>query len=318
MYARLTTILALVLLPALCRGQDAALQRRDLSVPSLLDLESPTRASATSSARPTGRPGRETTPADLYGEQEILVRADQGAEPWTLSLSSGYDYHSNASQSPTTETEDYLSITALSLGGSFKLSESLYYTATLTQQFARYAELDLLDFDRTDFTTGLSQVLPASWPVLGNSIASLGVKYSRLTSAGSFNDELLSDLSLSASLLRSFTLTERQALIAGLSALVSVDTDSPSAQRDEYSLLGVWQSKWTAKWETSLAVIGAFHDYQAHDDLFLVTAASLSYNVTEWFKLGLSASYITNDSNQSAFDYTDYGGGVNLRASLKF
>jgi hypothetical protein len=297
-------------------AQDASLARRDVGLgearlPGVKTVQSMAGASS------AGGVAESAAQAEAYGEQEILVRS-AGWEPWSIGLSSGWEHQSNASLSPTRETDDTVFRQTASVRAAFPLSETLYLDAGVASQSLRYDELDVLDLDRVDADIGLLKSLPEAWPILGASVFSLRTGYYRLNAGGHWNDALFHNFSISPGLLRSFTLSEAHSVLLSLNGEISVEAADATAQRNEYSTLAAWQARWSSRWESSLYARVAFYDYDEHDDWNLTTGAALDCVITPWCKVGLSVSWSRNESSNDAFAYENATAGASLRVSLRF
>jgi hypothetical protein len=309
-------LLWLILSASGLAAQDASLARRDLGLGEARLPGVKTAQSFASGASPVGSV-ESAAQADAYGEQEILVRLP-GWEPWSIGLSSGWEYQSNASLSPNQETKDTVFRQTASVRAAFQLSETLYLDTGVASQSLRYDELDVLDLDRVDVDIGLLKSLPESWPMLGGSVLSLRTGYYRLNSGGHWNDALFHNYSISPGLLRSFTLSEAHAVLLSLNGEISLAAADATAQRNEYSTLAAWQARWSSRWESSLYARVAFYDYDGHDDWNLTTGAALDRVITPWCKVGLSVSWSRNESSNDAFAYENTSAGALLRISLRF
>jgi hypothetical protein len=300
-------------------AQDRTFSRRDTGVPALpppgvrapgLSAEGGATPAVTSEVR---------SDADLtaYGEQEILVPVPQW-QPWSFGFTAGWEYQDNAGLTPDREISDHVYRQSGSARFTVPLGETRFLDGGVQQQSTRYADLDVLDFDRFDVDAGLLQALPESWPLLGGSVASLRVGWYRLSEGGQLEDELFNNFSLNPSLLRSLALNPAHSILGNVSAEISLDSNSVEAQRNEYSVLVAWQAKWSRRWESSLYLRGAFYDYEQHDDWNFVGGAAIDWVWTSWCRLGVVANWAWNDSDESVFDYENTTLGAGLRLSVRF
>ncbi len=306
---------ATVWLP-LAAAQDATLNRRDARALDLFeDLPPAAAAAAASRASRTGV-GHDDT--DLYGEQEILTRPDRW-KPWSVSASLSGEWQSNAPLAPQNETSDYVWRQSLTLGNTWKLSDSWYLNAGATEETSRYDRFDVLDFDRLDGDAGVLWITKPDWhPLLANWVLGTGVSWSRLSEASHFSNELLNNTAITGALVRSFILHPHQSLLVSLTGKVSVDSSEILAQRDEYAAQLAWRAEWSPYWETTVLARLAYYDYEQHADLNWIGSLGVDYLISRNFRIGLNASWTENKSDIAVFDYQNAALGASLRLQFRF
>ncbi len=299
-------------------AQDSSLQRRDTGIQNIRPLSEqtlPAVAKVASQAAESSSSANQSA----YGEQEVLVRND----PWqffSINASASYTYQTNAALSPVMNEEDEIFSQNLSLAATVPLSSltaaplltSSYISLSVQEQTLRYRELDILDFDRVDTSANFIQLLP------GQFVATLGARYYRLSLPDDFGEELFANFSATAGLSRLFTLGRNSTLFIGANADVSLSASAEEAQRDEYSLIGVYTIKLAPRWKaTATAGVSLLH-YDQHDDLNYSASVALDYVPREWFSIGGSLAYFISESNLDTFDYENTTAGPTLRASFRF
>ncbi|MDG2123407.1 MAG: hypothetical protein P8J87_06910 [Verrucomicrobiales bacterium] len=296
-------------------AQDTGISRRDVARPVIPPVLPGTTENAGSPRLPAAP---SLSPTSDYGEQEVLVPAGK-PDVFNLGINAGFDFQSNAPLSPFDQESDTLWRQSASLRATVPLSPALYFDAGLQQQTLRYDEFEFLDFDRIDTGARLLWALPGNLPApLAGSILSFSAAYYRLSEAGHPGDELLTDTSIGLGLLRIFSLNRNQNILVSTTADVSVDTTNDLAQRHEYAAVSAWVARWTPHWETNLFGRAALYDYDQHDDWNLIAGAGIDWIPHPNVRIGISASYALNESDDPLFSYRNATVGTTLRASISF
>lgn len=311
----LLTLLLTTALTLVSHAQDTGISRRDTARPVVPTVLQATPEGTGSPPLQTAAP---TTPNSDYGEQEVLVSARK-PDVFNLGINAGFDFQSNAPLSPFNAESDTLWRQSTSLRSTVPLSPAFYFDAGLQQQTLRYDEFEFLDFDRIDTGARLLCALPGDLPPpLAGSVLSFSATYYRLSEAAHPGDELLADTSIGLGLLRIFSLNRNQNVLVSATSDVSINTTSQLAQRHEHAVVSAWVARWTPHWETNLFGRAALYDYDRHDDWNLIAGAGLDWIPHPNVRVGISASYALNESDDPAFSYRNATVGTTLRASISF
>lgn len=257
--------------------------------------------------REVGEAG-ETT--DL-GPQIVLQRHPN---PPFLSLSSDtqYLFDSNVGLTPNHQVSDALFFETLSAAFTPHLVEQLSSAIYLRQQFVRYDEQSILDFDAQ--TAGLSLAYPVnSWFTAYGGFAA-----SRLFSRQN-GDEFYKEFDTQFGLWRSQALGRRISLYYGYQFdwLPSQPSDLTEVEDALYGGINLQPiDRLTAQFLYRFRV----RDYLqvGRTDLDHLVSLAVTYTFCRYASVRAYATYGDNDSNKNEFDYRVANAGGALSLSVKF
>ncbi len=305
-----------LLLPGVCCGQlpAAAETRRDVA-PQSGPLSLPARESAAAFSATAPLPGARARGAETeFGEQRIVQRRAH-VEPW--SASAGVDlYHTdNAALTPANEQQDWYLRYGFTAAYTNRVKGPVFFDVSLQHYLFRYAEYDILDFDLTRLETGFLLQLP--W--LADSFFASRYRLEYLTEPG-MGSALFTNHTVDLSLQKVWKISRGQQLFAGASANLALATDPGGGARDEYALSAGYSLRLTERLTAGLSYRGSYYRYREgeRDDWNHIFAAGLTYDFTDWLRVGLNASYTRNISSAAFGDYENFvpGGGLLLRLAF--
>ncbi|MFQ3669869.1 MAG: outer membrane beta-barrel protein [Verrucomicrobiia bacterium] len=188
---------------------------------------------------------------------------------------------------------------------------NLFGELSLRQQFFRYDEFEVLDFNAFNTGTGLTYLLSDFFDIL----VSLRYNYQRLSPRDSFA-AFYENHSITPGAQKLFPFSRAHYAYVGWSSQISF-TDPNAPQRDEHALYLGYNANLTRHLVAQAYYRFAYFDYAVggRDDINQTLSAGLSYNFTEWLSLNGSVAGNFNNSNKPAFDYqtATLGGGLSLR-----
>ena len=271
---------------------------------------------------PANEPERVSTPIEApssadaaaeFGEQVVLIRHAQW-DPWHADAGvSGY-FTDNVALAPN-RVQDFFMKYDVGVGYLNTISGPWSLDVSLTQSFLRYDQFDTLNFDLTRADAGVAY--QASW--LGDASFFLRYTFYRITSEG-FGDEILRNHSLSVGVQKIWKISQGQQLFFGIGSEPSLDATPVIAQRNEHSAFGGWSVRLTEKLSAQLSGRIGYHVSTVTDrtDWNYVALASASYALTDWARIGASASIAWNESNKPIFTYRNIVAGVFVGMNITF
>lgn len=261
----------------------------------------------------TVRDGR--TGADSeFGEQRIVQRRAQ-VEPWSVVADGQLFRTDNVALTPTAEQRDWYLRYGLAVSYTNRIKGPLFIDLSLQQYLFRYAKFDALDFDLTRFDGGL--LLQAPW--LSNAFFFARYTLQRITEPG-FGTAVFTNHAANLGVQKVWKISRGQQVFAGLAADLALDTSPGSAARNEYSATLGYSARLTERVTASASYRGSWNDYTQgpRTDWNQIVAAGVTYDATDWLRLGVNASYSHNDSSTAFADYDNFVAGCSIALRLAF
>jgi len=243
--------------------------------------------------------------------QQLILKEKPKFRPFRVF--GGFDsyYTTNVALAKTDQLDDAFFVGQVGASYQPRITESLYGEVTVREQFFRYDEFGVLDFDSFNAGGGLSYILRNFYDIaLGGRF-----NFNRLTDEQQ-GQEFYKEYALTFTQQKAFVLSRAHYVYVGALQEVNM-TDPVIPQRNEYALFTGYQAKLTRNLEAGLYYRLSWFDYatQGRDDLNQNLSVSLSYKIMDWLSLDASTSFGFNNSNQPAFfnyDVINTGGGLSL------
>ena len=249
-----------------------------------------------------------------FGEQRILQRRAH-VEPWSASAGIDLFRTDNVALTSKGEQDDWYLRYGMAASYTNRVRGPLFFDVSLQHYLFRYSEFDVLDFDLTRLDTGFLLQLPK----LADTFFFGRYRLEYLTSPG-FGDDLLTNHTADFGLQKIWKVSRGQQVFAHLSAAPVLSTDPGSSARDEYSVSLGYSLRLTERISTSISYRGSFFHYRerSREDWNHVLAASVTYDATDWLRLGITAAYTENLSNTPAGEYRNLTPGAGFLLRIAF
>lgn len=255
---------------------------------------------------------------DDLGLQQILSRRDKYKAFTIFGDVSGF-YTSNAFLTKNNTQGDAYVVGQVGGVWQPQIVGNLFGEINLRQQFYRYDQFSILDFNSLNTGGGLSYLLQD----FGEVLVSLKYNYNRL-SPGETTAAFYESHTITPGAQKIFSFSRAHFAYVGWNSAIqftdpySSNTAPANAiQRDEHSLFAGYNVKLTRALTAQAYYRLSYYDYAfgGRDDLNQTASLGVSYNFTDWVALYASFSANFNNSNKSVFDYTSTtsGGGLSLR-----
>ena len=304
--------LPFLILASAAFAQDRAVDaRRETAGTALPQMRAP---ASSVSLRPAKSASTATGAGSDFGEQEIVQRRAH-VEPWTVTGDAQFFHTDNVALSPFGEQRDSYLRTGLAVAYTNRIKGPLFVDFSLQQYLFRYAKFDALDFDLTRFEGGL--LFEAPW--LADSFFFARYTLQRITEP-SFGTPSFTNHSINLGVQKVWKISRGQQVFAGLGADLALDTEPESATRDEYSLTLGYSLRLTGKLTTSASYRGSLLDYRhgSREDANHILSLGITYDLTDWLRLGTTASYSHNGSSADFAEYENLVLGASAAIHLAF
>ncbi|MFZ5807240.1 MAG: hypothetical protein ACOY3I_08555 [Verrucomicrobiota bacterium] len=267
------------------------------------------------------------TPGDNdIGVQAILNRKEAPKEFTVFGHAAAY-YTSNAFLIKNNPINDRFVNAEAGLSYNPKFTERFSGDVTVKQQFFRYDNNQVLDFDGQNASCGLMYLIQEFW----DTAAFARYTYTRLTRANDLVDgesgtEFYKNSGVMIGLQKAYEFSKAHAAFAGVSAEFGFtdwqDDNIPNPQRDEYALFAGYQASITRSFDAQTFYRLALSDYNdqgGRQDLNQIISLGLSYKFTDWLSVHGTTSWTFNNSNRPAVgDYDALNTGGSLGVNYKF
>lgn len=254
-----------------------------------------------------------STPGDDdLGEQWILKEKEK-YEAFRIFGDTTLLYTSNAALSRTNELSDALFVGQVGASWVPKITDRLQAEVTVRQSFFRYGEFDVLDFNSLNAGAGMTYVMPRLWDI------AVFARYNYNWLTDTDGNEIFHNNTLTIGLQKAFVLTRSHYFYVGYFSEFGW-ADPEVAERDEHTLYGGYHLDITRSLAADIGGTAAIYDYSEVDrtDLNLGLNFSLRWEIVKNVSLVGSASFATNISDRSVFDYDVLNAGGGLAVSFKF
>jgi hypothetical protein len=289
---------------------DAGLSRRTAGEPLIAEQFSPVEEAVAG----IGSYAPQST-GDLDIGIQRLLKKSESAAPFWFAADVNMFATSNAFYTPQNEESDVFTSVRIAVGARPKLGGNWYLDAMISQEFLRYNDFGVLDYEVFDGGLGVVRLVPELWDV----VAALGYSFERVT-LGDFGDDFYMRHSMQATLQKQFALTQFQRVVFAGTASFDLDVDVEALTRNEYGFQTVYEYHFAGDWHARGFYNLLYRDYREidRDDLTHIIGAGVSWRPKKWLQAEIIATYSNNDSNIDALDYESgtVGLGASLRASF--
>lgn len=267
------------------------------------------------------------TPGDSdLGVQAILSRKEESKEFSIFANVAGY-YTSNAFLTRKDPIDDRFMAADVGASYSPQFTERFSGDITFKQQFFRYDDNDVLDFDGQNVSAGLMYVIEDFW----DTAAFARGTYTRLTRANDYVDgpsgsEFYKNTSLLLGLQKTYQFSKAHYIFGGVSYELGFtqwqENNIVNPQRDEYALFVGYQASITRYLSSLCFYRMALLDYDkqaGRQDLNQIVSLGLTYKIADWVNLQGTGSWTFNNSNRPAVgDYESRSAGASLSLTYRF
>jgi hypothetical protein len=247
--------------------------------------------------------------------QQLILKEKVKLRPFSLFGSFDSYYTTNVALTKNNTLDDAFMVGLV--GGSYqpRITDNLYGEVTVSEQFFRYDQYDILDFDSFNAGGGLNYVLSNFYDI------ALGARFNfnRLTDTQQ-GQEFYKEYSLTFTAQKAFVLSRAHYVYVGMLGRVNM-TDPVIPQRNEYAIFTGYQAKLTRALDAGLYYRLSWFDYATggREDLNQNLSLALNYKIMDWLSVEASTYFGFNNSNQPAFfDYEVINTGGGLSLNYKF
>lgn len=279
---------------------------RPLAIPKLFEEDS----AGTGSVDDSTEFAPESPGDDDLGQQLILQ--DREKQRWLSASADLFTYWTdNAANLSTGEQEDFFLGGQVSIAARPRISDRLYGDAFISQQFYRYDENDILDYEY--FQAGLGVFYQE--PRLLDSVLFFQGQYGR-TTADNFSQEVYDSFSLLAGIQKSFVIDHRNSLALNLMGDWDLASDNDNLIHGEYIADISYRHKLMRDLFLTASYRFTWFDYYDVDrsDALNTLGAFVNWTPKPWLNVYLGTSMNFNESDVNVFDYqtANIGGGVGV------
>lgn len=250
---------------------------------------------------------------DDIGVQQMLKERER-VKHWLVFGEVGGYYTSNVALLNQFVEDDAFLVTGFGVSYQHEIGGSLLLTGAVRQQFFRYDEFSVLDFDSFNVSAQLTYILREFYEV------AFFVRYNyNILTQPTLSDEFFNNHTVTFGAQKSFALSRAHYWYTGADAVLSW-ADPSIAGRNEYGFFLGYGAQLTRALNASFFYRFGYFDYEAggrHDINNSITAA-LAYTFFEHFTISGSVSSTWNNSNIDVFDYDVVTPGGALQAQLRF
>ena len=255
------------------------------------------------------------SPGDSDLGLQLLLKRQERAKLFWVMANAGVFATDNAARLATNEQDDVYLSAMFGIGFQPALGNNWFLDAALLQEFYRYDEYTVLDFESTDANIGVLKVFPGFHNVL------VGARYGyrRLTD-GDFSSETYARHGLALTAQKVFILDRKNSFYLSTGADFDFQCDPDILERHEYSAQAGYDYKLTHTVKLSLFYRYGFRDYQNApiDEGNHIVGVAATWNITEQARLEASASWTDNNSENNTLDYTAATGGIAANFRVNF
>lgn len=243
--------------------------------------------------------------------QQLILKEKVKFRPFNIFGSFDSYYTTNVALTKNNPLDDMFYVGTVGASYTPRITDNLYGEVTVRQQFFRYDEYGVLDFDSFNAGAGLSYILSNFYDIG----LSGRFNFNRLTDTQQ-GQEFYKEYSINLSAQKAFILSRAHYVYVG--ALTDINmTDPVLPQRNEYALFTGYQAKITRNFDAGLYYRLSWFDYATggREDLNQNLSLGLSYKIAEWCSINAATTFGFNNSNQPAFfnyDVINTGGGITL------
>jgi len=254
-----------------------------------------------------------TTPGDLDLGVQVLMKRKQEEQPYRFFADAAEFYTNNVALVNSGKQSASYFFADVGFTYQKRLTDELTVEATVRQGFFRYGHFSTFDFDDFNAGTGLTYQVKKLWD-----IAFFGrYNFERFTN-GDIGNDFFRNNTLTVGAQKTFTFHQRDYLYVGYSSIFGWSSPSVN-QRDEHGIFEGFHYNFTRNFTGDLYNRTAVFNYNTgRTDFNDTIVASVAYTFNDYAKLTASASFATDTSNHSVFNYNLFTGGGGIALQIKF
>lgn len=253
------------------------------------------------------------TPGDLDLGIQVILKRREAEQPFRFFADTAEFYTNNVGLTKTNKQADSYFFADFGFTYERKLNDDLTFETTVRQGFFRYSEFRSLDFEDFNAGTGLSY----DWKRLWDITVFARYNFERFTD-GSLGSEFFQNHTISFGGQKTWGFNGGHYIYLGYSSIIGWASPT-DAERDEHGFFLGGHYNFTRRFTGDIYYRVAVFDYSiGRTDLNQTVVASLAYIFNDYAKLTASASFASDRSNHSVFDYDMVTTGGGLAFQLKF
>jgi hypothetical protein len=257
-----------------------------------------------------------TTPGDSDIGQQLILKRQERVRPFYVALDSAEYFTDNAFDTHTDARKDWFYVGGLTAGWQPRLTNRIYFDASLAQHWFRYADFSELDYEEGEALAGVIMVMPELW----NTLWHLHYYYERITQ-GMDNKPIYQTHTIRAGVQKNIIIDRLNTINISALAAFSVAASPTELRRHEYSLFAAWNLRLFRQLFLTTSYRLGYYDYlnlEDREDWFHNFGVALAYRPKEWLELAVSWNYSLNRSNIDVFSYDAQlvGPAVSLKAKF--
>jgi len=255
-----------------------------------------------------------STSGDLDLGIQAIMKRKEAEEPFRFFADASEFYTDNVALARTGRQSDSYFFGDVGFTYQRRVTDDLTFETTVRQGFFEYSQFKSLDF--ADFNAGAG--LTYQWKKLWD-IAFFGrYNLERFTPNGDLNHAFFTNNTLTIGAQKTFTFNQRDYLYVGYSSIFGW-ADPTSSERGEHGLFAGGHYNFTRHITADLYYRIAVFDYTAgRTDLNQTVVASVAYVFNDYAKLTASASFASDISNHSVYNYDLFTAGGGVALQIKF
>ncbi len=248
-----------------------------------------------------------------FGESRPLEAKSGGLGAYLIGDTS-LNYTSNPSLSKNGGRGDMFFVARGGAGIHPQIAGGLYLDAHFSEEVFQYARFTNLDFSHMNAGGGLDYIFQD----LGQLTVFVHYEFDRYLD-GDF-DQFYVNNSIVTGLAKEFSLNDVMAIQVGWQSAFSVTAIPSISRRNEHDFWLGWKWRFVEPLELQTYYIFSLYDYPSQNrvDATNNVGAALSYSITPWAKVSVSANFGANSSTDSYFDYTAVNVGGILGLDFRF
>jgi hypothetical protein len=255
------------------------------------------------------------SPGDQDLGDQLILKETPRQRPFRVYADTYVFWTDNAGNTPVGELSDTFLGGRLGAGWQPRLGQRWFADFDVSQQFFRYDQFGVLDFELLEASANLIHVLPQ----VGNILLFAGPHYRRMTN-NDLQDELMNSFSIRAGVQKVFLIDRRNSITASVMGDWDVATDLDQVFRHEYSGEVGWRLKIMRDLVLNTSYRFIWYDYTRlpREDALSLVSASLSWTPRRWLEIYASGNFSDNASNVDLFDYQTASVGGGLGVKIRF
>jgi len=258
-----------------------------------------------------------TTSGDLDLGIQVILKRKEAEQPFRFFADAAEFYTNNVFLSRNNRQSDSYFFADVGFTYQRKITDELSLETTVRQGFFRYSQYREVDFE--DFNAGVG--LTYDWKKLWDINLFSRYNFERFTS-GDISSDFFRNHTITVGAQKSFYFNNQSNqgnyAYLGYSSIFGWSTPT-SSQRNEHGFFSGVHYNFTRKFSGDIYYrIAAFTYEVGRTDLNQTVVVSLAYIFNDYARLTASASYASDISNHSVFNYDLFTTGGGIALQLKF